>query len=364
MSTDLAAENTRLRRQLADLLEQARRNHQIMRRHQTFDLKFISAGSFRELIESIFETLKESSGLDVITLSLIDADYEIRRILVDLNINLAEFPNLLFLQTSEELGELHEQLQKPMLGRYAEEHHGPMFPEPIDIPASVAIMPLIRNNFLIGSLNFGSFQDQRFIPNMATDFIEHMSCIVAICIENVINNERLKHIGLSDPLTGVNNRRYVERRLREEIGRTQRQGYALSCLYLDIDHFKKINDKYGHQGGDEVLRDVAARIKAELRLSDALGRFGGEEFLVLLIDAGSEDALNVAERIRASMAEHAFTLSTDEKLTVTVSVGVATMLSAERDAPIEMIAQQFIAKADRALYQAKSSGRNKVVNAE
>ena len=363
MSTDLVAENSRLRRQLADLLEQARRNHQIMQRHQSFDLKFISASSFRELIESIFESLKESSGLDVITLSLIDEDYEIRRILVDLNMNLAEFPNLLFLHTPEELGELHEQLQKPMLGHYAEEHHGAMFPEPIDIPASVAIVPLIRNNILIGSLNFGSFDESRFVQNMATDFIEHMSCIVAICIENVINNERLKHIGLSDPLTGVNNRRYVERRLREEIGRTQRQNYPLSCLYIDIDHFKKINDKYGHQGGDEVLRDVAARIKAELRLSDALGRFGGEEFLVLLIDASADDALSVAERIRASMSELAFTLSTDQKLTVTVSVGVATLLGVERDEEIEMAAQQFIARADRALYQAKAAGRNKVITA-
>jgi two-component system cell cycle response regulator len=363
MSNDLAAENLQLRTQLADLLEQARRNQQIMQRHQMFDLKFIGAGSFRELIDSIFGSLKESSELDVVTLSLIDAEYDIRRILADLGINLSEFPHLLFLQNETELGELHAHLQKPILGRYTEQRHGPMFPEPIEIPVSVAIMPLIRNNRLIGSLNLGSFHETRFTAHMATDFLEHQSAIMAICIENVINNERLKHIGLTDPLTGVNNRRYLERRLMEEIGRTRRHGYALSCMYIDIDHFKQINDKIGHQAGDDVLREVAARIKAELRLSDALGRFGGEEFVVLLIDAELADAASVAERIRASIADQPLMIGARSTITATVSIGVATLAGQNRNQPIEATAQEFIATADRALYEAKESGRNKVVAA-
>ena len=364
MSNDVAAENVRLRAQLSELLKQARRNQQIMQRHQMLDLKFIGAGSFRELIESIFDTFKQSSELDVVTLSLIDADYGIRRILVELGIDLSEFPNLLFIQNESELGELHDHLQKPVLGRYTQQTHGPMFPESLAQPASVAIIPLIRNATLIGTLNFGSFHDVRFAPNMATDFIEHQSSIIAICIENVINNERLKHIGLTDPLTGVNNRRYVERRLLEEIGRTRRHGYALSSMYIDIDHFKQINDKIGHQAGDEVLREVAARIKAELRLSDALGRFGGEEFVVLLIDAGMADAVTVAERIRVGIADQALTLGTGITLSVSVSIGVATLIAPDRGARLETIAQQFIAKADQALYRAKSGGRNKVVSAD
>ncbi|HEY8099733.1 MAG TPA: DUF484 family protein [Burkholderiaceae bacterium] len=361
MPNTLAEENRQLREDLLLLLEQARRNEEIMRRHQEFDLKFISAGSFRELIDSIFKTLKESSELDVVTLSLLDPGYDIRRILIDLNIKLSEFPNLLFLQEEEELSELHEHLQKTILGHYDQERHGVMFPEPIDLPASVAIVPLIRNGKLIGSLSLGSFHPSRFAPHMATDFLKHLASIVAICIENVINNERLKHIGLTDPLTGVNNRRYVERRLHEEIGRVSRQGYALSCLYIDIDHFKKINDTIGHQGGDEVLREVAERIKAELRLSDALGRYGGEEFLALLIDAEATDASIVAERIRASVADQTFVTTADENLAVTVSIGVATLIAPDRNAAIETVALELIAKGDRALYKAKHGGRNQVV---
>ena len=123
----------------------------------------------------------------------------------------------------------------------------------------------------------------------------------------------------------------------------------------------RVNDKFGHGGGDEVLREVASRIKAELRISDALGRFGGEEFVVLLIDADLESATVVAQRIRASIANIPFELSSGELLPVSVSIGVATLDDFERDHAIEGVAQELIASADAALYQAKAAGRNQVV---
>ncbi|HEY0845345.1 MAG TPA: DUF484 family protein [Noviherbaspirillum sp.] len=359
----LVAENNQLREQLAQLLAQAHQNQQILQRHQALDLQLIAADSFQALIDTLFQTFPEATGLDLVTLVLFDTDYEIRRILVDLNINFAELPQLLFMQEYAELGELHSMLSRPVLGPYAEERHGPVFPEPLQPPASVALVPLHRHGKLNGCLCLGSQDRTRFAPNMRTDFLEHMASIVAICLENVINNERLKHIGLTDPLTGVNNRRYVERRLFEEIGRTRRQQSALSCMYIDIDHFKQINDRIGHQAGDEVLCGVAGRIKAELRLSDALGRFGGEEFVVLLIDADLDDATSVAERIRQSIAEQPLVLGTGNRLDVTVSIGVASLAHPGRNEPIEKIAQEFVAQADQALYQAKSTGRNRVVAA-
>jgi diguanylate cyclase (GGDEF)-like protein len=364
MSKDLAAENLQLRRQLSELLEHARRNEQIMLRHQRFDLLCIGSTSFRELLEHIFTSLKESSELDIVTLCLIDKDYEIRRILVELSIHLSDFPTLLFAQHADELGELTREHQKPLLGPYSEELHGAMFPEPLPVPASVAIVPLVRNNELIGMLSLGSLNPMRFTPYMASDFIGRMTSIIAICVENVLNHERLRHIGLTDPLTGVNNRRYLERRLQEEIGRMRRHGNALSCLFIDIDHFKRINDTHGHQIGDEVLREVAARIKAELRLSDALGRFGGEEFVVLLIDAALADAQTVAERIRISIAEPKILMSNGDKLGVTASLGVATLTAPESHETLDHVAQAFIARADQALYKAKSEGRNRVVSIE
>lgn len=360
MSLELAAENRQLREQLAQLLAQAQQNQQVLQRLQAFDLQFIAANGLRDLIDAVLNSFARSTGLDVVSLCLLDPDFQIRRILADLGINQAELPHLLFLQEEGELGELAHLLSKPVLGGYDEQMHKPVFPRTAPAPLSIAILPLIRHGRLIGCLSFGSGDDTHFVPNMATDFIQHLASIVAICFENVVNVERLKHIGLTDPLTGVHNRRYVERRLVEEIGRSRRQGYALSCLYIDIDHFKQINDRLGHQAGDEVLRGVAERIKAELRLSDALGRFGGEEFVVLLIDAALTDAVSVAERIRQSVAQQPVLPASEDGLEVTVSIGVAALTHSQHYEPVEVSSRKFIALADQALYLAKEGGRNRV----
>lgn len=356
-------ENRQLREQLALLLSQARANQQIMRRYQNFDLEFIGAESFLELIERIFTNLRTTSELDVVTLTLFDPEQEIRGILNNLRIDFSIFPNLIFLERSQDLGWLHTRLKTPLLGPYLVGDYGRCFPSQALVPASIAVVPLRRNRKPIGVLCLGSLDSARFAADMATDFIEHMGAIIAVCLENVINTERLKHIGLSDRLTGVNNRRYIEQRLVEEVDRTRRQGHSLTCLYLDIDHFKKINDRVGHHGGDLVLREVALRIKAELRLSDALGRFGGEEFVALLINAPQTDAMVVAERIRASVADVPFILADQSTLSVTISIGVATLTTPERTLSLEAVGQRLIAHADSALYQAKEQGRNRVIGA-
>ena len=238
MQSPLQNENRELRQQLGLLLEQARANQEIMQRYQEFDLQFIGADSFHDLIERIFDTLSASSELDVVTLTLFDADHEIRRILGDLQVDLSSYPNLMFLDDASQHGWLRTRLKSPLLGRFHAGDYGRLFPPEVLAPASTAIVPLLRNRKMIGVLCMGSLDEHRFAADMATDFIEHLAAIVAICLENVINTERLKHIGLTDPLTAVNNRRYIEQRLQEEVGRTRRQGYALSCLYIDIDFFK------------------------------------------------------------------------------------------------------------------------------
>jgi len=364
---ELMAENETLRARMAYLLEQAERNHEIMCRHQAFDLQIVGAGSFPELVGTIFRTLPVISELDSVTLSLVDPDADIYTVMHRLGVDFEQFPNLMFCEHAVELGfdMSPERRPRPILGAYAPGRHCAAFPHPPAGLQSVALVPLLRNTRLIGSLNLGSTDPTRFTPNLGTDFVEHMGSIIAICLENVISNEMLKYIGLTDSLTGVYNRRYMDRRLLEEIARARRQGYRLSCMYIDLDHFKRVNDTVGHQGGDDVLREVCGRIKAELRMSDALGRFGGEEFVVLLIDADLESASMVAQRIRASVAADPVSLNTGERVDVTVSIGVAA-LSAQssdpaRDNAIEAVAQELVASADAALYQAKAGGRNKVV---
>ena len=368
----LEADNQNLRDRLAYLLEQVERNHDIMCRHQAFDLEIVSASTFPELIGTIFRTLPVISDLDGVTLSLLDEDDDILIVMEKLGVDFDLFPQLLFVHGVQQLGfaplpgsDEAEAAEPPMplLGAFDAALHGARFPCSTAPLGSVALVPLLRNKRLIGSLNLASGDASRFTPALGTDFIKHMASIIAICLENVISNEMLKYIGLTDALTGVYNRRYIDRRLLEEIGRARRQSYCITCMYIDIDHFKQVNDTHGHQGGDEVLREVAVRIRQELRRSDALGRFGGEEFVVLLIDADLANAAFVAERIRASIAETPFELPAGAQTWASVSIGVASLPSQAQDSllPLEMVAQQLVAHADHALYQAKAGGRNQVV---
>ena len=365
-ATGLAAENHALRERMAQLLQQAEQNHSIMCRHQAFDLDIVGAASFPELIGTIFRTLPIISDLDGVTLSLLDEGDDIVLVMEKLGVDFKDFPQLIFVHEEAALGfgiarSAHAASPKPLLGPYERAAHGAVFPDHKAGLRSVALVPLLRNRRLIGSLNLASIDASRFTPHLGTDFIEHMASIIAICLENVISNEMLKYIGLTDSLTGVYNRRYIDRRLLEEIARARRQHYCISCMYIDIDHFKLVNDTHGHQGGDEVLREVAARIKGELRLSDALARFGGEEFVVLLIDADLDSSMTVAERIRASIADTLFSLPAGVKVAVSVSIGVASLSDYDHDCSIEAVGQQLIAHADSALYQAKENGRNQIV---
>jgi diguanylate cyclase (GGDEF)-like protein len=156
-----------------------------------------------------------------------------------------------------------------------------------------------------------------------------------------------------DPLTGVLNRRAILARLRAEFAKARQSGEPFSLLFLDLDHFKHVNDSYGHRAGDQCLRGVIGPIAGELRQGDALGRYGGEEFLILLPGAGASDAEVVAERIRRRVQEMPMLVS-GTRIGLTVSLGVAAV-----DADVA-IPDDLVERADAALYRSKSAGRNQV----
>ena len=173
----------------------------------------------------------------------------------------------------------------------------------------------------------------------------------------VAANATLEKLASGDALTGVANRRAFDTTLTEEVARARRQGTALSLVMLDVDHFKKFNDRYGHPAGDECLRRVGGCLRIVTRRAGELAaRYGGEEFALLLPGSSSADAVDVAERLRAAIASMAMPHEAHPLGIVTASLGVATF-----DADRITDASALIAEADRALYRAKSSGRNCVV---
>jgi diguanylate cyclase (GGDEF)-like protein len=164
-------------------------------------------------------------------------------------------------------------------------------------------------------------------------------------------NSELDRLARVDSLTGLRNRRDIEERLFAELSAARRHGSGLAVLLIDIDHFKQVNDTYGHQAGDAVLSMTAQTFRSALRAEDSIGRWGGEEFLAVLPDTDTDGVLAIAERLRAQVAKPE-PGSTDPGVRITVTIGVAHWTSGGSD--------DLISRADHALYAGKAAGRNTV----
>jgi diguanylate cyclase (GGDEF)-like protein len=180
--------------------------------------------------------------------------------------------------------------------------------------------------------------------------------IVSEITERKLLEEKILKLASTDPLTGVCNRRSFLEEARAEFSRTRRYRHALSVLMIDIDHFKKINDNYGHQAGDAALKVFCETCLASLRENDIFGRLGGEEFAAILPETGEKKAFQVAERLRARISETAVSHE-NVSFTLHASIGIAGI---EED---DMKIDDLIRKADQAMYSAKRQGRNRVVSA-
>jgi diguanylate cyclase (GGDEF)-like protein len=167
-------------------------------------------------------------------------------------------------------------------------------------------------------------------------------------------NSQLQLMAMTDPLTGLPNRRNAMRRMKDAITEATRFQENLACIMLDIDHFKAINDTYGHDAGDMVLRDVAKIFSGNVRGYDMVNRIGGEEFLIICRRSGLDEARQLAERLRQAVARHESLTPSGQIIRCTISCGIATWQRHYRDD------SELLKSADHALYQAKQSGRNRV----
>jgi diguanylate cyclase (GGDEF)-like protein len=171
--------------------------------------------------------------------------------------------------------------------------------------------------------------------------------------ESLLRVARLEQDALIDPLTQLSNRRYLSRRFSEEISRAHRHHLNLTVIMVDIDHFKMVNDVYGHRTGDEVLCRIARVIEGELRTSDIAVRYGGDEILVIATNTDAPSGKILAERLRRAIREEAIPCDGGVPILITVSIGVATLLLKE-------CTRELIDRVDRALYEAKRQGRDQV----
>ena len=342
------------------LLKDAARNDVTLNKFQAFELELMNSSSLNNLI---FILLKESLiefGWEIATLTLVDPEYEIQRHLIHSGSEFSECPELNFIDTNEELEKIYNQQLFPIFESYNDDNHRLLFASETKKPDATWLLPLSRYHHLTGSYNIGQKSGDNPQESSATDFLQHLAAVISVGLEISINRERLKYLGLMDPLTGVNNRRFFDQRLIEEVTSVIRANAEISCLFIDIDHFKKINDNYGHQTGDEILKEVAQIIRELVRSTDVVARYGGEEFTVLLSHKGKHKATEIAERIRETIEERIFTLPQHGDITVTTSIGISSLKSTKQGGDVNDIATLIVERADRALYQAKNNGRNRI----
>jgi diguanylate cyclase (GGDEF)-like protein len=214
-------------------------------------------------------------------------------------------------------------------------------------------LPLTGHDQCLGVIYFYRADRDTFMP-AEIELLTIFASLVAQAIENARLYEQMQEQARTDALTGLKNRRTFDTLLVDEIARALRFKRPVSLLMLDIDHFKRVNDTYGHQAGDAVLKGLGELLGRQARAIDRVCRYGGEEFTVILPETDFENAAKAAERLRAAVEAHRFDVNIDEPLRIAVSIGVASF-PAHADS-----AQALVAAADSAMYVAKQNGRNRI----
>jgi diguanylate cyclase (GGDEF)-like protein len=250
---------------------------------------------------------------------------------------------------------------------------------PFELESGHLVVPFRTPDLLVGTLILGRPQsgalyggdDRRLLQTLANQGAVAMRNALALeslrelnrSLESKVEertrklkeaNEQLRELSSTDLVTGLRTRRYVMEALEREFHRYQRSGTPAALIMLDLDHFKRVNDTFGHLAGDEALRRVGQLLKRSVRVQDTAGRYGGEEMMLVLSDAGREGAEILAERLRAGIEQMPVELPGGRTLELTVSLGVAVL------GPQHRSAEDLIEAADAALYRAKESGRNRV----
>jgi diguanylate cyclase (GGDEF)-like protein len=358
---DLNRDVERLKNQVKGLLDAARHNELVHNRFQAIEFALLAAQDFTAIADCLRDDFKRLAELDSVCLVLTDEGGRIQKL--HYGGGDEQCPGgMMLVSKMASIKRLRNLGAVPVLGRYDKYQHGWLFDEPPQEPGSIALLPLNRHYRSIGCLALYSSTINRYQPDASTEFLQRLGMIAAICVENCLNFEQLRRLGFTDALTGLSNRRELERRMDIEVSRILRENKPLSCLYLDVDHFKQVNDEHGHDVGDHVLQTVSEVMMRVVRLGDVVARYGGEEFVIMLPGAGPGQAQETAERIRAAVEKSSTQMGKKASVAVTVSIGIASFTpEKETIGDAAEISEQILNRADQALMRAKTTGRNRVI---
>lgn len=333
------------------LLETLKKNDEIARKFQAIETKILSILDFTDLFEILLDEIRQKFQVPYVWLTLIDTGDETGLLQFLEHSKILE--TNLSIVTPETFFKLIPRGTRPFL---VNEDLKPFYrllpPIKKHLVKSMAIAPITLDGQVIGGLNQADFSYLRFAPGIDTSLLEQLAVKVSLCLANVTAHEKLKFLAYHDPLTGSLNRRVMESILKREFQRARRYSSPLSLVFLDIDYFKKINDRHGHDAGDHVLVHLARGMEGVVRSSDVVARFAGDEFIVILPETAAAAANAMMRRIRAHFLETPLRLP-DTEIPISISFGVAAIDDSAIETP-----EAMLKAADGELYRMKKARKN------
>ena len=339
-------DNPREFAEVSTILERIRENEEIARKFFEIEVSILSILDFEGLFARLLSEIREKFGIPCVWISLIDKS-EISDLVRTLPFSkeLRERLNLIDRKT---FLRLTENKTTPLLLNGDLHPFHPMLPKgQLNFIRSLALSPISLHGQIIGSLNQADFSPLRYRPGMDTQLLEQLAVKVSICLSNVIAHERLKWLAVRDPLTGLLNRRVLETVLSREFKRAQRYKNPLSLAFIDMDDFKLINDRYGHECGDALLKYVAGQLVEITRDSDVIARYGGDEFVIILPGTPVQEASKLLVRLQQHFRNKPMRYG-ERGITVSISFGVASMADPNATDP-----ESLLREADAMLYNIK-----------
>jgi diguanylate cyclase (GGDEF)-like protein len=333
-------------RSLEEIVEILRINEEVGRKFFEIEVSILSILNFRDLFERLLTEIREKFGVPYVWMTMVkDSDISDLIETLEASKHLRERLNLLDRKT---FLELIEHRTTPLLVNGDLIPYYPLLPKgQMHFIRSLAVAPITFHGEIIGSLNQADLSPLRYRPGMDTRLLERLAVKVSVCLSNVTAHERLQWLANRDPLTGLLNRRIMETVLQREFKRAQRYKSQLSLAFLDLDDFKAVNDRFGHNRGDALLRYVANRLAKLTRDTDIVARYAGDEFVIILPGNSAGEAQNLIHRLRTYFETHPLRVD-GLSIPVSISFGVCSI----PDSGIKDSAS-LLSRADEMLYRAK-----------
>jgi len=326
-------------------------NETVAKRFHEVETKILSILNFKDFFEVLLTEIQKTFSIPYVWFSMIETS-ELEKLVKPLLYSEILIKRINMIKRTD-FAKIVKNKFEPVLINNNLEAYNNLFPphNKYENIKSMAIVPITIDGYLIGSLNQADTSPVRFKPGMDSSLLEQLGIKLSLCLSNVTAHEKLKFLAYHDPLTKLLNRRVMETVLQREFNRAKRYSTALSLAFLDLDNFKRTNDSYGHDIGDDLLKYLAEKLEDDCRESDVVARFAGDEFVLILPETKAEHAKKIINRYRIYFLEHPFKFEGNHKkisIPVSISFGVAST----EDKTIKN-AKQLLKKADNNLYKTK-----------